>query len=152
MTSTACLKDTDDIDKVNDMLSTELSQILIPQRRSKRALALVAAGLLGTDMLVGSITGQSAASNFGQGLAHAFGFSTWQDLQMTKQELEKHAQALHNLSLNQQELLAAQMSLTRDILTVKSLIDNVENNIAIMYGEIDLKLTSIAFKISCNKQ
>jgi len=139
MISASCARDIVDIARVNEMLKLELDQLTMPNRRSKRSLALIGAGLLGTDLAVSAITGQSPLSQIGQGIAHTFGVATMQDIRLTREELNKHAQALQNLSLNQYELLNAQIALTKDILTVKSLVNDVGHNLAIAYGEIDLK-------------
>jgi len=137
--SQSCNRDKTDITRTNDMLQIELDQLIISKIRSKRSLALVGAGILGLDMVVGGITGQSPLSGIGQTLAHSLGIATHKDLQITRDELEKHAFALKNLSLNQQELVKAQLDIQNDIATLQNAMNKMAHHIEILYGEIDVK-------------
>jgi len=135
----SCMRDREEIKKTNEMLETELAQISKP-KRYKRALALIGAGLMGLDALSGSVTGESPLSHLGKGIAYTLGIATHKDLQLTKQELSKHAKELSNLSINQRLLIEAYTSLNSDIERLNKREKATQHDIAIMYAELDNKI------------
>jgi len=137
--SESCTRDQIDIARTNEMLKLELTQITGNPKRSKRSLAIIAGGLLGVDLVSSMLTGQSALSGIGQSIAHTFGIATYKDLEMTRDEIQKHAIAIKNISLNQVELLKAQKDIRKDIHTLNEMITKLSHHVEIMYGEIDVK-------------
>jgi len=135
-----CTRDTIEIQRVNEMLQLELIQIMAPGHRVKRGIALAGAGLLGIDALINSFTGASPLSNIGKGIAYTLGIATHADLAITKQELERQAQQLTNITLNQGLLIEAQIEVQNDIFKLRNAQNFLTHEITILFSDMDNKI------------
>jgi len=122
------------------MLETELLQILNPGHRNKRAIALATAGLLGFDAVINSFSGQSPLSNIGKGIAYTLGIATHKDLEITRDELQRQAQQISNVTVNQELLMEAQMAVVRDIKELRKAQSIITHEIAIFFTDVDNKI------------
>ena len=136
-----CDRDINEIRRTNEMLYLELIQLQYPSNpRAKRAIALAAAGFLGLDGVISMFTGQSAFSHFGKGVAYTLGIATHADMAITKQELDRHAHQLYNISVNQMQLIEAHEAVVHDIERLDKSMEHIVYETAVLFADIDNKV------------
>ena len=146
MAKHSCIRDEAELLRINQNLRDEVAQFATPrQKRSKRAIGLIGAGIgagfLGLESLNSIINGMAPLSLMGKGIAALFGFATDSDLRLTKTQLEKHSQAIANLSINQKQLIAAYQQVNSDIEAMQQAHLHLEHDVGVLFANLDNKLT-----------
>lgn len=138
----SCQRDVKEIFRTNEILFEEYKQISQPVEtpRKKRAIALIGAGLLGIETLANAFGMVSPIASMGRGIAHALGIATYSDIKITRDELEKHAEALNNLTINQRQLIEAYQLVTDDMHTLVQARNKSEHEIAVLFVDFDSKI------------
>ena len=145
MAKHSCIRDEAEMLRINKNLREEVAQFTTPRhKRSKRAIGLIGAGIgagfLGLESLNSIINGIAPLSLMGKGIAALFGFATDSDMQLTKEQLEQHSQAIANLSINQKQLVAAYEQVRIDIETMQEAHRHLEHDVGVLFANLDNKL------------
>ena len=154
MAKYSCRRDATEIDRTNEMLIAEYKQIASPtvskQKRSvnglllkrcKRVIPLIGAGILGMEAVSNVFLGRSPLSDIGKGISYTLGIATHSDLSLTRKELDFHAQALSNLTINHNLLLKAHSAVQLDIQRLADAHEQTQHEIAVLFGEMDNKVS-----------
>ena len=137
----SCMRDRDEVERTNDQLRLEIEQFKSPSKRIKRSVALaIGAGFLGMESIKSMVTGSAPLSFLGKSIASIFGFATADDMKLTKEQLERHSQALTNLSINQLMLIEAHTKLAAEVVKLELYNQKQEHDTAVLFANLDNKV------------
>jgi hypothetical protein len=144
----SCKRDVAEIYRTNDFLRAEFTQIANPSEvattkeervRKRRAVALIGAGILGIEALSNAFGSSSPLSHIGKGISYALGIATHSDVQLTRQELQRHAQAIDALNINQKQLADAYHALSADVRRLIDGREQTQHDLAVLFVNFDNK-------------
>ena len=145
----SCKRDVAEIFRTNEFLRNEFLQITNPtenaptkaeKSRRRRAIALIGAGILGIEALSNAFGAGSPLSSIGKGISYTLGIATHSDVQITRQELQRHAQAIDNVVINQKQLLDGYNTLLKDVQKLTEHRDQTQHDLAVLYVDFDNKI------------